>query len=542
MSTSRRTFMKLGAGVLAGCFLSRHQNIAMAATSQLSLEGANPLRQVSLSQFNTEDFTGDEISKPHDVLWNIDGYIEKKGGLPEVSAEYDVVIVGGGMAGLTTAYELRDKKVLLLEQSPHLGGNSQGEIYGNSAYSIGAAYIVAPEEGSRSEQMLADIGVLAKGKIETAESTSVLYHQDVIPSFWQNGVQGKDAEATRKVFDKLVEIRDHWNLEPDSEQGRALNKISFEKWLSTELPDCPVSVKEYFQLYCWSSFCASIDEVAASNMLSFVSDETKALMAFPGGNGAISEGLYRRLRRDLPQGHIQNNAMVMRVEAQGDSAVVLFEDGLGRLLRVRAKAVVMSCPKFVAKRLLPQMPAEQGAAIGKVRYRAYLVANIIFKTAFKSSSFELYCLKGQVPSSPTVMKPPKQAFTDICFGSWAQDDQVDHGILTLYKGLPMDGTRQFLFNPDSHQKFKRQVMADLPYVLEGLGLKEADILGLRLTRWGHALPLAAVGIHSDGTMEKINQPIQGRIFFANQDNYIDPCFESSVAAAQETADEVRQLL
>jgi hypothetical protein len=542
MSSSRRTFLKLGAGVLAGSFLLRHSEQALAASQQISLEGANPLRLIPSSQYNTEDFTGDDINKPHDILWNIDGHIAKNGGVPEISGEYDVVVVGGGIAGLASAFELRDKKVLLLEQAPRFGGNSQGEIYGQSAFSIGAAYIVAPEAGSRNEDMLKEIGLLAKGKVETSESTTVLYKESLRPEFWTKGATDKDAANTQRVFDRLVEIRDTWDLDYETEQGRQLNKISFEKWLEVEMPYCPESVKEYFQLYCWSSFCASISEVAASNMLTFICDETKALMAFPGGNAAISEGLFRKLKKTFPQGSLQNDAMALRVESEGSTATVLFEDGLRNLRRVRAKAVIMACPKFVAKRLLPQMSAAQTAAIQRVSYRAYMVANILFKKSFSAPSFELYCLKGQVPAAPTVMNPPKMAFTDICFGSWAQDNNVDYGVLTLYKGLPMDGTRQFLFNPDYHSKFKRQIMNDLPPILAPLGLKQEDIMGMRLTRWGHALPVASVGIHTSGILEEMNRPIDGRIFFANQDNFVDPCFESSMLAAQEAADQVRKIL
>ncbi len=542
MSSSRRTFLKLGAGVLAGSFLLRHSEQALAASQQISLEGANPLRLIPSSQYNTEDFTGDDINKPHDILWNIDGHIAKNGGVPEISGEYDVVVVGGGIAGLASAFELRDKKVLLLEQAPRFGGNSQGEIYGQSAFSIGAAYIVAPEAGSRNEDMLKEIGLLAKGKVETSESTTVLYKESLRPEFWTKGATDKDAANTQRVFDRLVEIRDTWDLDYETEQGRQLNKISFEKWLETEMPYCPESVKEYFQLYCWSSFCASISEVAASNMLTFICDETKALMAFPGGNAAISEGLFRKLKKTFPQGNLQNDAMALRVESEGSTATVLFEDGLRNLRRVRAKAVIMACPKFVAKRLLPQMSAAQTAAIQRVSYRAYMVANILFKKSFSAPSFELYCLKGQVPVAPTVMNPPKMAFTDICFGSWAQDNNVDYGVLTLYKGLPMDGTRQFLFNPDYHSKFKRQIMNDLPPILAPLGLKQEDIMGMRLTRWGHALPVTSVGIHTSGILEEMNRPIDGRIFFANQDNFVDPCFESSMLAAQEAADQVRKIL
>src|SRR5215831_10025488 len=64
---------------------------------------------------------------------------------PPASSKHDVVIVGGGISGLTAAYLLQKRDVLLLEKEPHWGGNAyQGEYHGQ-AYATGTAFLLAEE-------------------------------------------------------------------------------------------------------------------------------------------------------------------------------------------------------------------------------------------------------------------------------------------------------------------------------------------------------------------------------------------------------------
>jgi len=58
----------------------------------------------------------------------INGFVAKN--LKDSNEEYDLVIIGGGLAGLTAAYESYLKsnntlKILLIEQLSSLGGNSK---------------------------------------------------------------------------------------------------------------------------------------------------------------------------------------------------------------------------------------------------------------------------------------------------------------------------------------------------------------------------------------------------------------------------------
>ena len=63
---------------------------------------------------------------------------------PRPERDVDVVIVGGGAGGLTAAYRLRDRNILLLEALPELGGNSMYCEREGMPVSLGGQYIGMP--------------------------------------------------------------------------------------------------------------------------------------------------------------------------------------------------------------------------------------------------------------------------------------------------------------------------------------------------------------------------------------------------------------
>ncbi|PYU86970.1 MAG: hypothetical protein DMG51_03820 [Acidobacteria bacterium] len=68
---------------------------------------------------------------------------------PGATRKADIVIVGGGLAGLSAAYFLRGKDWLLLEKEPQFGGNARQEEFEGQVYGTGSAYAYRDDQGDQ---------------------------------------------------------------------------------------------------------------------------------------------------------------------------------------------------------------------------------------------------------------------------------------------------------------------------------------------------------------------------------------------------------
>jgi Glycosyl transferase family 4/NAD(P)-binding Rossmann-like domain len=135
LSLNRRALIK-GLGLIPLLpFLPACQHAAKTPqwteTDYLSL--ISPINR-TLNDYAQPLFSGDDFSRPHQVLWDKSSYIKVIGGLPKPKRKEDLVIIGGGMSGLMSAYLLRDKKPVILEQARRFGGNAKGEAWNGLNY------------------------------------------------------------------------------------------------------------------------------------------------------------------------------------------------------------------------------------------------------------------------------------------------------------------------------------------------------------------------------------------------------------------------
>lgn len=502
---------------------------------------ASPLLAFS-GEFSASKFMGDNEDMPHEILWDKLGFLKKHGGLPAPSTNVDLVVIGGGMAGLIAAYRAPQKNILVLEQDPRFGGNSKGETYKSASgsthsFSQGAAYICKPEAGDAGDTLLKELGLQNSGRVEVGAPYLLgeLLQEDV----WAGKAKPSALRDLKRVEAKLREIFEtdfpDIPLSGDAtldSKTRALDAITFETWLKKEFGELDPFVLEYLQMYSWSSFDASISELSAAQALNFVAGEVDGVFALPGGNAAITQKLYAALIQRHGVDAIRSNSFVLDVKVLKDRVrVSTFENG--KITTIDAKQAIFAAPKFLARTMFDEVPEALARSFGQISYRSYLVANVSLNAAnFTPPHYDIFRMEGTAAEAPSAMKPSPRPYTDAVMADWAKGGSVSNPVITIYRPLPADGARQFLFADTAFEKHKSYVKDGLAPLLKSLGLNENSIEGIRMSRWGHAVPLARRGFIADGHASTIESAYGNRLQFIGQDTWVNAAFETALATAE----------
>lgn len=512
------------------------------------LSGISPIDRTLPLQAERK-FSGDNPEIPHGVLWPKTGPLPLAANTSRAEMETaPVVIIGGGISGLTSAYLLRDLNPIVLEQAPRFGGNAKGESFSGLDYSIGAAYFIRPEEDSLIDKLFRELRIDELVRYASSESFVEL-NGSLQSEFWDNKALASTAKAKSQQDLLHKYFLSIWNEEIDSYPDipypeahvaklvRALDEESFKAHLERKVGGKlePI-IETLLEHYCWSSMGGSLSEVSAAGALNFYCAEFGELGVCPGGNAAVAERLLERIVSEVPGENLRTGSLVHDVQVKDDGVYVTYRSSFGESAPVdktiRARAVVMACPKFVVKRILGEIEADRLSAISQLSYRAYLVANVVLKKEARKRFYDLFLLgEGKGYPDGAVAGAGRQGATDVILANFAGASD-DHTVLTLYRGLPYDHGRTELYVPTSYDTYRAEFENQIANsVLPLLGFKSSDVLDLRLARWGHPLPLAKTGLLTNRVPETLRKPFRDRVFFVEQDNWALPAIETALSEA-----------
>ena len=497
-------------------------------------------------------FSGDQPEGPHAVLWDKAGFLEKHSPLPGPEETVPLVIVGGGMSGLFSAYLLRERQPIVLEQAARFGGNSKGEAWNGIDYSIGAAYFMAQDEDSDIFRLFAELGIHERCRMKTTEDPVIL-GQKRYDAFW-TGETDPGSPQFQKLFQYLSDVNNnqggqHYPEIPSTTSAErdvvdTLDRQSLYDNLAAvvQAPLHP-HIDSAIEHYCWSTFGSSSREISAASGLNALAAEFGEVYVAPGGNAAVAEQVLRRLLETLPQQHLRTRSLVFDVIVNADHVLVGYLDGNGQIHVIRAKAAIMCCPKFVAKRTIRDLEPARLDAMAKLRYRAYVVANVLIKKVIPDDFYDLFLLGKEGEDFSQIFDAyQRQRATDVVLGTYAKVDAT-RSVLTLYRALPFEGGRAMLFSPAAFDQQKQELREQCESeILPLLGLTMKDVEDIRLTRWGHPMPVPAIGLIADGVTDQLRRPFKDRVFFVEQDNWMLAAIETAAEEALHFAPLVEKVL
>lgn len=499
-------------------------------------------------------YSGEDPERSHQILWDIKSVLAGIGGkVPDPTEKAPVVIVGGGMSGLISAYKMKKYVPVVLESSERFGGNSRGESWRGMDYSIGAAYLCAADEGSPLDQLYKDLDLYRRMK-EAPADEPVVYNGKMLRHFLRGETDpavATQGAALEKYFSDVLHSKNGHIFpvmppENDAQMKliKELDRVSFREHIKKVLGTDTIHphLDTWLEHYCWSVFGSSYRELSAAVGVNQFAGEFGKIWVPPGGNSFVAEQLLNKLKRDIGNDRLRARAIVFQVKVAEDGVWVTYERD-GQVKTILAESVIFACPKYVVRKIFHDLEPEREKAIRRVRYNSYLVANVLLNHKVPDGFYDMYLLAdGKIDSRDIQGTAERHRATDVVSGTYAKGDGKN-GILTLYRGFPYLAGRSQVYSTGSYFKYRKEFIDQVENeILPALGIPKSAISGVRMARWGHPLPVAQPGMIQSGLAEALHKPYKDRVYFINQDNWLNPCIEQSFGEAHKWTQQIVKVL
>ncbi len=430
-----------------------------------------------------------------------------------------IVIIGGGVAGLSTGWELSRKgfsDYLILELDSMVGGNAIGGDIQGLRHPWGAHYLPIPNKESHLvRELLSELGEIQEEEgnlaplykeesLVAAPSERLFHfgrwHPGIVPTF---GISNEALEEHRRFHGIMEEFSSAQGSDgrpafaipiehsSSDEKFTILDTHTFSDWLRTN-NFSTATLLWYLNYCCKDDYGATTDQISAWAGIHYFAGRRgwsrnsadSELLTWPNGNQHLVEGLAQFSRKQIVP-----DAVVVRVSEKkdrkaGSFSILVFNCRTLEVTEILAHSVVLATPLHTHKYLL------QDDSVSAARYNSslllhhpWMVANMLVEGMSESEW-------GESAWDNVLFGSDSLGYVNATHQLHSQKDE--RSLLTYYLPCPSKDARQ-----------KREELFATPWI-DWIKRVCTDLhrphpsLSARLTHfdvwlWGHGMAAPAPG-------------------------------------------------
>ena len=471
-----------------------------------------------------------------------------------------VVIVGGGVAGLSAARRIRAEGVddfVLLELESEPGGTSRSGESEVVAYPWGAHYVPAPTRDFPAlVRLLDEVGAFegtdAAGNPVVAEQFRCRDPEERVfyKGIWYEGLYLESGASPRdraqlarfrSEMDRWIVWRDGRGRRAfaipmasgsDDVQVRELDQISMAEWLDRRGFDSP-RLRWWVDYACRDDYGLRLEQTSAWAGIYYycarvadVGTGSRPFITWPEGNGRLVRHLHSTVRAQCVLGAAVTELIPRHVDGASVVDVLGVRGESRQVFGIRAEKVIFAAPQFLSRYLIRDYRERPPKHVADFSYGAWAVANLTLSAPPRSEGFPL-AWDNVLYESPS-----------LGYVATSYQRGLDYGpaVLTYYYPLCDDeprAARERLLQID-RDGWAEVALTDLGRAHAGIweSAQRLDVM-----RWGHAMIQPRPGFVWGESRRQASQPFRG-IHFGHSDLSGIALFEEAFFQGTRAAEEV----
>lgn len=447
-----------------------------------------------------------------------------------IDSTYDVVIVGGGFSGLTAAYLLNTKKILVLEKENLAGGRCISGKWNGFHYPKGTEYIGEPDE--EMQKFFNELGIITE-KIPAPTDGNAMNGKFYFSQNLLGFLTSEEQEQYYDLKEKLIALSDQgiedaiFNEQEMIQNYKNLDLVSVKDWYTGN--GISPTIQKYVNVENRGLFGTdnsnfsmlfNIPEMAF-NLPDPESINQSEVFSFNNGMHSIVEKLTKILGEKVVTG-----AYVDYIEVQEDKSVSVSYVKDGKRTKIAAKTIIITTPAPVTDKIVNNYFSDDvRAALASIKYSQYATINFFTNKRFLKEAWSVACIdEGQVVTLYDVIKPQ------------VSDNYNGKSILSVYMAPENAFDNGFIQQTD-----ERLIQNAYNTLNKYYPDFEINVIDYDIQRFMYAFPIFGPNYGEKIEILRKDKSVNGPIFLAG-DYMVYATFDGAIISARNAVKKVSQYL